>query len=74
MPDARPRRDVLLRGPLLRLRALVPAGERPGDGRARLDGGLRGIGSVTSFGLDADGEVYVVDYDGEVYRLEPAGG
>ena len=22
--------------------------------------------------LDADGEVYVVDYDGEVYRLEPA--
>ena len=35
--------------------------------------GLRGIDSVTSFGTDADGEVYVVDYDGEVYRLEPAG-
>lgn len=34
--------------------------------------GLRGINSPTSFGLDADGEVYVVDYDGEVYRLEPA--
>jgi glucose/arabinose dehydrogenase len=34
---------------------------------------LSGIGSVSSFGLDADGEVYVVDYDGEVYRLEPAG-
>jgi len=33
--------------------------------------GLRGIDSPTSFGLDADGEVYVVDYDGEVYRLEP---
>jgi glucose/arabinose dehydrogenase len=33
--------------------------------------GLSGIGSVTSFGTDADGEVYVVDYDGEVYRLEP---
>jgi glucose/arabinose dehydrogenase len=34
--------------------------------------GLSGIDSVTSFGTDADGEVYVVDYDGEVYRLEPA--
>ena len=33
---------------------------------------LTGINSVSSFGLDADGEVYVVDYDGEVYRLEPA--
>ena len=33
--------------------------------------GLRGIGSPSAFGLDADGEVYVVDYDGEVYRLEP---
>ena len=34
--------------------------------------GLRGVNSPASFGLDADGEVYVVDYDGEVYRLEPA--
>jgi glucose/arabinose dehydrogenase len=34
--------------------------------------GLRGVDSPTSFGLDAEGEVYVVDYDGEVYRLEPA--
>jgi hypothetical protein len=33
--------------------------------------GLAGIDSPTSFGLDAEGEVYVVDYDGEVYRLEP---
>ena len=33
---------------------------------------LAGIGSVSSFGVDADGEVYVVDYDGELYRLEPA--
>jgi glucose/arabinose dehydrogenase len=32
---------------------------------------LTGIDSVSSFGLDADGEVYVVDYDGELYRLEP---
>jgi glucose/arabinose dehydrogenase len=35
--------------------------------------GLGGIDSISSFGTDADGEVYVVDYDGEVYRLEPAG-
>ena len=34
---------------------------------------VRGVNSPASFGLDADGEVYVVDYDGEVYRLEPAG-
>jgi glucose/arabinose dehydrogenase len=33
--------------------------------------GVRGINSPSSFGTDADGEVYVVDYDGEVYRLEP---
>jgi glucose/arabinose dehydrogenase len=35
--------------------------------------GTRGIGAPTAFGLDAAGEVYVVDYDGELYRLEPAG-
>ncbi|HSD27284.1 MAG TPA: PQQ-dependent sugar dehydrogenase [Vicinamibacteria bacterium] len=35
-------------------------------------GSLRGIDSPTAFGLDADGEIHVVDYDGEVYRLEPA--
>jgi glucose/arabinose dehydrogenase len=50
---------------------------RLGGGRATdvrdWTAGLRGIDSPVSFGLDADGEVYVVDYDGEVYRLEPAG-
>jgi glucose/arabinose dehydrogenase len=35
--------------------------------------GLRGIDSLASFGLDAEGEVYLVDLDGEVYRLEPSG-
>ena len=35
--------------------------------------GLEGIGRITSFGTDAEGEVYVVDFDGEVYRLEPQG-
>jgi glucose/arabinose dehydrogenase len=34
---------------------------------------LSEIGSVAAFGADADGEPYVVDYDGEVYALEPAG-
>ncbi len=33
---------------------------------------LAGLRSVSSFGVDADGEVYVVDYDGGLYRLEPA--
>jgi glucose/arabinose dehydrogenase len=31
----------------------------------------RGISSVSSFGVDVDGEVYVVDYDGVVYRIVP---
>jgi glucose/arabinose dehydrogenase len=35
-------------------------------------GGLRGVDSPAAFGRDSDGELYVVDYDGEVYRLEPA--
>ena len=35
--------------------------------------GLEGIGGISSFGTDAEGEVYVVDYGGEVYRLEPQG-
>ena len=34
---------------------------------------LRGLDSPTAFGLDAAGELYIVDYDGEVYRLEPTG-
>jgi hypothetical protein len=29
------------------------------------------VGAPTSFGLDAAGELYIVDYDGELYRLEP---
>jgi hypothetical protein len=33
----------------------------------------RGLDSPTSFGVDADGEVYIVDGDGEIYRIVPAG-
>jgi glucose/arabinose dehydrogenase len=32
---------------------------------------IQGIQSVSSFGTDADGEAYVVDYGGSLFRLEP---
>ncbi len=32
---------------------------------------FRGVSSPSAFGLDASGEVYIVDYDGEQYRIEP---
>jgi glucose/arabinose dehydrogenase len=31
-----------------------------------------GVNSITSFGVDAEGEVYVVDRDGEIYKIVPA--
>ncbi len=39
------------------------------DWTAGLGGGLS---QVSAFGVDADGEVLVLDYDGELYRLAPA--
>ena len=33
---------------------------------------LTGLGSITSFGVDAVGELYVTSGNGRVYRLEPA--
>ena len=33
----------------------------------------RGLDSPTAFGVDADGEAYIVDRDGELYRIVPAG-
>jgi hypothetical protein len=32
----------------------------------------RGLDNPTSFGVDGDGEIYIVDYDGEVYKIVPA--
>jgi glucose/arabinose dehydrogenase len=33
----------------------------------------RGVDAISSFGVDADGEVYIVDHTGEVYKIVPAG-
>jgi glucose/arabinose dehydrogenase len=32
----------------------------------------RGIGNISSFGQDGEGELYILDYDGELYRIVPA--
>jgi hypothetical protein len=32
----------------------------------------RGLDSPSSFGVDPDGEIYIVDYDGELYKIVPA--
>ena len=32
----------------------------------------RGVDSVVAFGLDDEGEVYIVDQDGEIYKVVPA--
>jgi hypothetical protein len=34
---------------------------------------FRGVRNPSSFGVDADGEVYIVEYSGSVYRIEPVG-
>ena len=43
------------------------------DWTASLSGTGRSIRNPSSFGVDADGEIYIVDYDGEVYRIDPVG-
>jgi len=32
----------------------------------------RGVDAISSFGVDADGEIYIVDHTGEVYKVVPA--
>ena len=41
------------------------------DWTVALSGAARSIRNPSSFGVDADGEIYIVDYDGEVFRIEP---
>ena len=48
------------------------AAQNPADRTADLDpGGGLSIDHVSSFGEDARGEVYIVDYDGEVFKIVP---
>jgi glucose/arabinose dehydrogenase len=44
----------------------------PRDWRAALGGGST-IRNPSAFGTDADGEIYIVDYTGTVYRIGPTG-
>jgi glucose/arabinose dehydrogenase len=52
------------------VRSFRLAGETAGEERD-WTGGVGDLGSVSSFGVDGEGEVYVVSYGGQVYRLEP---
>ena len=45
----------------------------PRDWTGSISGSARAIRNPSSFGVDADGEIYIVDYDGEVYRIDPSG-
>ena len=73
LPDAGLRGHLLLQRLLRCLRPLLPPGQRTGHRRPRLDGAARaaGLNSPTSFGTDVAGEVYIVDQDGEVYKIVP---
>lgn len=62
----------LCRAGIHALRATTP---RDGIGRVtdeRVLAGAEDVGSVISFGTDADGEVYLLSLDGKIRRLEPA--
>jgi hypothetical protein len=58
-----PRRNVTAYRPLGQFR--LPNGE-PRDRRVLLDSGL----NISSFGEDAQRELYVTAFDGKVYRFE----
>jgi glucose/arabinose dehydrogenase len=32
----------------------------------------RGVGAISAFGIDADGELYIVDHDGRILKIVPA--
>jgi glucose/arabinose dehydrogenase len=53
------------------VRSFRLAAGQPGELRDWTSSLGGGIDAISSFGLDADGEVHVVDYDGEVYQLVP---
>jgi hypothetical protein len=54
------------------VRSIRLDGARASDARDWTSALGRGLNNPTSFGVDADGEVYIVDQDGEVYRIVPA--
>jgi glucose/arabinose dehydrogenase len=54
------------------IRSLRVEGGAAVDRRERTPELGGGLGSVSSFGVDADGEIYILDLDGEVYRIDPA--
>jgi glucose/arabinose dehydrogenase len=43
------------------------------DQRDWTDPLARGVGSLSAFGVDADGEMYILDLDGDVSKVVPAG-
>jgi glucose/arabinose dehydrogenase len=45
----------------------------PRDWTASIGGSPRVIRNPSSFGVDADGEIYIVDYGGALYRIDPVG-
>jgi glucose/arabinose dehydrogenase len=54
------------------VRSIRLDGGRASDARDWTSALGRGLNNPTSFGVDADGEAYIVDQDGEVYRIVPA--
>ena len=73
LPHAGLSRDVLLRRLLLGPRAVLPPAERRAVDQRDWTSALgRDVDAISSFGVDADGELYIVDHFGEVFRIVPA--
>jgi hypothetical protein len=60
----------------LPLSELVPGSTAPNsrftNRRADFTPNAGAIGSITSFGVDQAGNLYIVDFDGEIFRVERA--